>query len=112
MSKQRKPAMTFKTEVIAVHDGDTISILHIDGISDTVRLLGIDAPEILQPDGTKAQKFLSDLVLNKTVEIETTYRDDHGRLLGRVLIEGLDVNLFLLQSGMAWLFYPKTLPKA
>lgn len=97
--------VSFSTVIAAVHDGDTATCIHSDGVSDTVRLTGIDAPELLQAGGAAAQKALSDFVLGKQVIIETRWRDARGRLLGRILVENIDVNLQMLQTGMAWAFY-------
>jgi endonuclease YncB( thermonuclease family) len=114
----RKQFISFDTTVTHIEDGDTVTIIHTDGVLDIVRLLGLDAPEIAhhkdeiaQPSGDLAQKFLSDLILNKKVTIQSKTRDPHGRLLGRILLNGVDVNLTLLENGWAWLYYPQNLPK-
>ena len=63
-------------KVSRVTDGDTIHVR--DGrIEKTIRLVGIDAPEVShkkrepsQPFAQAATKYLAGLVLNKTVEIK------------------------------------------
>ena len=62
--------------MIRVVDGDTIRIKGASG-EMTVRLVGIDAPEVShkkreprQPYSQQATKHLAGLVLNKTVDIK------------------------------------------
>ncbi len=62
--------------MIRVVDGDTIKIKGASG-EMTVRLVGIDAPEVShkkrepgQPFSQQATKHLAGLVLNKTVDIK------------------------------------------
>ncbi len=78
---------SFQAEVISVKDGDTIKIKHSDGNIDTVRLLGLDAPEVAhnskeisQPYGDYCKSLLESLFLvNKSVSVETSHRDNYGR---------------------------------
>ncbi len=109
----------FQTEVISVKDGDTLKIKHNDGNIDTVRLLGLDAPEIAhnskeisQPYGEYCKSLLDSLFLtNKSISIETSHRDNYGRNLARVIIKELDVNLYIIQKGCGWLYYPNGIDK-
>ena len=69
--------------VIKVHDGDTITVdsqqKHL-----VVRLNGIDAPELSQRYGKDSQKFLSDLILNKIVSIQTLGKDVYSRSIATI----------------------------
>lgn len=91
-------------KVDGVYDGDTFSI-HLGGLPDKVRLLGIDAPELRQGRwGKEAQVKLSTLVTGKTVRIEVDEkkpRDAYGRLLGYVYIGDTMVQKELLLGGLA-----------
>ena len=90
--------------VIDVHDGDTLSVRTPAG-TERVRLEGIDAPEWAQPYGTAAQKTLERSSLGQAVQVAHRQRDRYGRLLGQVfLAQCQDLNLQLLQSGMAWFY--------
>jgi micrococcal nuclease len=84
------------TEVI---DGDTFKT----ETGETVRLLGINAPEINDPGGDIAQDFLRALVLNKHVRLEpdVTDKDDYDRLLRYVYVSGQFVNGELIRMGYA-----------
>ena len=50
--------------VVKVTDGDSVKI-KVGEITNTIRLLYIDAPEIKQDYGIKSKNFLEDLLLNK-----------------------------------------------
>lgn len=90
--------------VVAVHDGDTLTVLTAEKEQVKVRLEGIDAPELKQDFGNRARQELSALVFNKQVTVKVTGRDRYQRTLGRVFCDGLDVNLDLVKRGMAWRF--------
>jgi len=98
--------------VIAVHDGDTITLQNEAG-QKKIRLAGIDAPELNQPYGVESRLALSDVVLDRQVQVETTKTDKYGRFIGKVLFDGKDMNLKQVQIGMAWVYreYLKELSK-
>ena len=63
---------------------------------------GIDAPEKKQAFGNRSKGSLSDLVFDKTVNVETEKRDRYGRQIGKVLVNGQDINLEQVKRGLAW----------
>lgn len=85
-----------------VTDGDTIVVLDAGKIQHKIRLQGIDAPERGQAYGTKSKEHLSELVAGKTVEVDCSDYDRYQRLLGRVMLGSVDVNLEQVEAGMAW----------
>ncbi|MBE0433615.1 thermonuclease family protein [candidate division WOR-3 bacterium] len=90
------------TEVI---DGDTFRT----GRGNTVRLLGINAPEIGEPGADMAKHALAGMVLDRHVRLERdqTDEDDYGRLLRYVFVDGLNVNEEMVRLGYVELrFYP------
>ena len=96
-----------------VSDGDTITVLS-DGQKLTVRLVGIDAPEKSsgknkpgQPFSQKSTKYLASLVLNKTVDVVSFGEDRYGRTLGVVYVDGKNVNLEMVQAGLAEVYRGK-----
>lgn len=89
-------------KVVAVADGDTITVLDDTKVQHKIRLAGIDAPERKQPFGQRAKEQLSDLVFGKSVQVETEKVDRYGRQIGKVLIDGRDANLAMVTAGMAW----------
>lgn len=88
--------------VVAVHDGDTITIRTTDDQTVKVRLAGIDAPETKQPFGTRAKQALADMVFGRQVTVGDRGQDRYGRTLGDVQIDGRRVGLQLVNAGMAW----------
>lgn len=97
-------AETVTGRVVGVADGDTITVLDADKVQHKIRLAGIDAPEKKQAFGNRSKESLSDLVYDKTVNVETEKRDRYGRQVGKVLVNGQDVNLVQVERGMAWFY--------
>jgi endonuclease YncB( thermonuclease family) len=89
-------------KVVSVHDGDTVRVLDAANVQHKVRLDGIAAPERGQPFGTVARDRLASLVMGKAVTVHSDGRDKWGRTLGRIEIEGQDVNRRMVDDGMAW----------
>ena len=85
--------------VSQVIDGDTIVLT--DG--NSVRLIGINAPEAGHNCYQEATNELKDLVLGKQVRLEEGIedKDPYGRLLRYVYVEGLFVNLEMVREGYA-----------
>lgn len=88
-------------KVVSVTDGDTVRVLDAANVQHKVRLHGIDAPERGQPFGTVARDRLAGLVMGKAVTVRDDGRDKWGRTLGRIEIEGQDVNRQMVADGLA-----------
>ena len=95
-------AATITGKVVAVADGDTITVLDAGNVQHKIRLGGIDAPEKAQPYGQTSKQSLSDLVYGKTVMVDTDKTDRYGREVGKVLVDGVDTNLEQVRRGLAW----------
>lgn len=89
--------------VSSVHDGDTIT-LQTEATTKKIRLAGVDAPEIKQPYGIASRDALSQDVLNQSVTVDTNKADKYGRAVGKVLLNGEDVNLKQVRRGLAWVY--------
>jgi endonuclease YncB( thermonuclease family) len=101
--------------VIKVYDGDTITIASKLPIKKSpiyrfsVRLNGIDTPEMKGAGVTEeeknaahqAQKFVSDLILNKYVRLENIQNEKYGRILADVYIGDIHLNELLLKERYA-----------
>jgi micrococcal nuclease len=99
--------------VVKVHDGDSVTITQ-QGNRVSVRLKGIDAPELSQSFGPEARQKLEGIVLNRPVKVSYSKKDQYGRLIGRIYTdECLDVSLHQITAGMAWFYsaYQCELPK-
>jgi micrococcal nuclease len=88
--------------VARVVDGDTLEM----GSGEKVRLIGLDAPELGQPCALEAKLRLEELVLGKGVFLEkdVSDRDKYGRLVRYVYLDGVFVNLVLVEEGLAFAF--------
>lgn len=106
LSIQFAHAATISGRVVGVSDGDTITVLDDTHTQYKIRLSGIDAPEKKQAFGNISKKSLSDLVFDKQVTVDWQKLDRYGRTVGKVLVNGQDVNLVQIKKGMAW-FYKK-----
>jgi endonuclease YncB( thermonuclease family) len=93
-------SITFKAMVIEVKDGDTLVVLR-NKTRLTVKLPGIDAPELDQPFGPEAKRFAAKLVQGKVVTVEMfqpgnpiygTVRLSKNRILAHEMVK----------AGMAW----------
>ena len=92
-----------KGKVVAVTDGDTITVLdEMDKGNFKIRLDKIDAPEKQQAFGNKAKQFLSSLIFGKQVSIRYKAIDRYGRILGVIYCDGAEINLVMVQNGYAW----------
>lgn len=89
--------------VVGVSDGDTITILDdMDKGKFRIRLYGIDAPEKKQDFGQKAKQYLSSRLFRKSVVIRYKEIDRYGRIVGKVYLGHIEINLEMLQKGYAW----------
>lgn len=100
--------------VISVHDGDTLTA---NGVSDSqkykVRLLGVDTPEVDFYKSTQGDVALKARdVLLKLAPVgsiltlsEDSQVDKHGRVLGRLLRNGKDINIEMLRLGWGAMYF-------
>lgn len=95
-------------EVVKVVDGDTIEV-RIDGKLESVRLIGIDAPEIegnTKENGIESKNYLVNLIGNEKVRLEADEtqddRDIYDRLLRYVFLKnGKMINEIMIETKMA-----------
>jgi micrococcal nuclease len=107
-------AQTQESEVSArvakVIDGDTIKVF-IGDKEETVRLIGIDAPETVDPEksvqcfgkeaGDKAKNILTNKVVNLVSDSTQGERDKYGRLLRYVFLNGVNFDELMITDGYA-----------
>ncbi len=89
-------------KVVKITDGDTLYVLDANHKQHKIRLAGIDAPEQNQAYGLASRKHLATIVAGKQVSIEDQKRDRYGRIVGKVLLDGIDVGLEQVKAGFAW----------
>ena len=97
-------AATLIGRVVAVGDGDTVTVLTGQHRQFKIRLSGIDAPEKKQAFGSYARDKLAQHVAGQSVVIEWSKTDRYGRILGKVEIDGEDINLTQVREGSAWVY--------
>jgi len=120
------PSDTVEATVTDVVDGDTIRIRYPNGTEDTVRLIGVDTPEVhtandptefegvpdtgagrdcLRRAGRDATEFATDALLGEAVGIavdpDTDRRDRYDRLLAAVVADDRPFNYRLVAAGHA-----------
>lgn len=84
--------------VVSVHDGDTLKL--DDG--RTIRLSGIDAPEITQPYGIESRNLLRKLTRKKLIRIETLGKDRYGREISEIFVGKKSITRAMVRHGAAW----------
>ena len=88
-----------------VTDGDTI---RLNGVS--IRLFGIDAPEMKQdcgdgwPAGRLAATHLQSLMNGRHVTCERRDTDHYGRTVAVCRVGGEDIGALMVRQGYAWAF--------
>lgn len=105
------PAAAAPVTAHRVIDGDTveatIEVWPRLFVQDAVRLVGIDAPEMHAPrpceraDAQRAKDRLGQLLAAGRIDVEPDHKDKYGRMVGRVRVDGADVNAALLAEGLA-----------
>ncbi len=112
--------------VTSVADGDTVDVQYENGTTETVRLLGVDTPEVnvdntpeefegvpdtqagadcLRDYGEDASQYATDQLLGEQVTLKfdstSDRRGGYGRLLGYIYVDGENFNLDLVELGHA-----------
>lgn len=114
-----RQAVATQATVVRVIDGDTIRVTLDDGREETVRLLGIDAPEVSHGTnladcgGDQATTVLAGILptgtrVDMTSDPVSDDRDRYDRLLRYVTYSGTDVATMLLLGGWVEAWYPSS----
>lgn len=97
--------------IVAVHDGDTVTLLDGGRTEHRIRLSQIDAPEIGhgkrnpgQPFSKASKQSLSDLIYGREVRADCETKDKYGRQVCAIWMGQMDVNLEQVRRGMAWVY--------
>lgn len=101
------PAEDVQGTVQTCHDGDTCRI-KVGSEIVTVRMAGIDAPEVMggpdnqgQPYGADARDYLRSRIKGKVVTLRKLGTDPYERTLGEIFLDGKQIGLELVQKGLA-----------
>ena len=90
--------------VVAIADGDTLTLLTTENTQVKIRLAQVDTPEKGQPYANRSRQVLGDLVFGKNIQVAVVDTDRYGRTVGRVSVGELDVASELVSSGAAWVY--------
>jgi len=93
----------FKGQVVAITDGDSVTVLDTNRTQHRIRFAGIDAPEKGQPFGNASKDSLSRMILKRRVEVRCYRQDRDQREVCRMYDDKQrDVGLAQISAGMAW----------
>lgn len=105
---------TYNAETIRVIDGDTIVVdidlgFHVHTVQ-TLRLLGINTPELRGPNkeaGKAAKQRLEECLLAGPLTVQTVKdrTGKYGRYLATIYADGIDLNELLVAEGHAVRYY-------
>jgi micrococcal nuclease len=120
------PGEGIEVTVVDVVDGDTVDIAYANGTRDTVRLLGVDTPEVhtenspqeftgvpdtdagercLRRAGENASTYAAERLAGESVRLvfdeQSERRGYYGRLLAYVVVDGESFNHALVRAGYA-----------
>ena len=98
--------------LVSVIDGDTVVVRNDDGASAAVRLLGVksfDPTRDKQAEsrfGKSAMDAVGALMRDRVVVVELNDppKDKYGRTLARLLVDGSDVGLELVEQGLVLVY--------
>jgi endonuclease YncB( thermonuclease family) len=97
---------------VSTDDGDTVDIRWPGGDAETVRVLGIDTPEIRhdehsipydQPFGREASAFCKGVLAaaNEVQLLRSSTLDPYGRTLGYLFVNGKNYSTLVIAAGLA-----------
>ena len=96
--------------ILRVIDGDTIEVW-INNKEEAIRLIGIDAPETVDPRkpvqcfgkeaGNKTKEMLGNQIVKLVSDSTQGNRDKYGRLLRYVFLNGVNFNKLMISQGFA-----------
>jgi endonuclease YncB( thermonuclease family) len=104
-------ASTLAGRIVAVADGDTLTILTDDHKQHRIRVAGIDAPEKRQAFGTRSRENLARMAHGKAAVADCPKTDRYGRKVCKVFVQPadcpqcgktLDVGYAQISAGLAW----------
>lgn len=99
-----KKASVLVGPVVAIADGDTLTLLAAPRMQVRIRLDQIDAPEMGQAWSQNSKTLLRDLLKTGSVRVEVRDTDRYGRAVGRVYAGLTDVDLRMVEAGGAWAY--------
>ena len=90
--------------VIAIGDGDSLTVRCGGHRPMRVRVAAIAAPERRQAFGQRARQHLAQLCFRQHARLHTLGHDAYGRTLAHVRCNGQDVAAAQVRAGLAWVY--------
>lgn len=102
-----------KAKILYCRDGDTCQVKINDAFWVSVRLAGVDAPEVGkkgkgQPLSEEARDQLNKAVQDQEVELRQTDLDQYNRPVVEIIQNKKNINLMLVEQGFAEAYKGKT----
>lgn len=88
-------------KVIEIIAGDEIRLISLNR-PVRIKLIAISAPEVSHSGGEVAKQHLLDLVGDKMVVVEYFGLSEDGAIVGKVLLNQMDVGAQMVRDGAAW----------
>jgi micrococcal nuclease len=97
------PASAWLAQVTHVTDGDTVWVRPERGGKPVkLRISAMDAPEICQAGGVAAQAALARRLAGRQLAVTSLGRDDYGRTVTVIRLQGEDIGAWMVSQGHAW----------
>ena len=98
----RLRGQTLSGTIVSIADGDTVRArLDASGQTVRIRLEGIDTPERGEPFSTQARNATRVMMFDKKVQLKVTDVDQYDRVVARIMLDGKDSSLELVEAGLA-----------
>ena len=89
--------------MVSVPEGDSLTVQKTDGSHHKLRLYGVDAPESGQAWSEASQQAVSELAMNKWVEVNEQYKGQYQRIVAIVTLpDGRVLQEVMLEGGITW----------
>ena len=106
-SPHKQITESFRGKVEKVTDGDTVRVsVNFRNFDFPVRLSDINTPE-LSEGGEESKEWLRNKIEGLEVQVVVDHNNrvgKYGRLIGRLISNGTDINIELIQLGLATTF--------
>ncbi len=89
-------------QLVTVVDGDTYVAVDTRGTRRRLRLFAADCPEMGQTLGPQAKHFVHRTVGRRWVRVQLLGKDRYRRHVARVVVEGQDLAVMLVNEGLAY----------
>ncbi len=99
--KKPPAAPPLEGKATQVIDGATFQMQTADGKPLTVRLAGIDVPELCQTWGAESRDALQSWLKDQPLQLKTAGPPRNGQVQAHVFVDGADINVRMIEEGHA-----------